>query len=170
MRIAALLAAFAMVGVSATRADAQVTFTLDNPFVTNVAPGSTVDFIGTIANSTQVPAQVFDFFAQTPFASFDASGTAALVGTTIAPGASVRGTLFSVIVDAGALPGTYSGLFLIDIAPQPPATFGRTLPADFSISVSSNSSTVPEPATLALLAGGLGVLAVVGRRRRLAAR
>jgi hypothetical protein len=155
-----------MVGLTATGAKAQVTFTLDDPTVTGVAPGSTVPFTGTIFNGTGLPVFVVDWAANSPFL-FDAPGTVALVGTAIAPGGSASATLFSVLVDPSAPPGTYTGFLLLDVGREyPPTGRVQTLSANFSVSV--GVSAVPEPATLSLLAAGAGVLAVVRRRRRAA--
>jgi len=162
MRKAALLAAIAVVGLVGSPAGAQVTLTLDASSVTGVAPGSTVSFSGTLFNPFAWSMTVVDAggLSSLPFGAIPA---VALLGTSIAPGASVHTAMFDVVVPMGTAAGTYTGNFGFVLGPPAGSTASPSLPfAGFQVGV----ATVPEPGTVALLAGGLAGLGVTTLRRR----
>lgn len=121
-------------------------------------PNGAVTFSGTLLNNSG--AEVFlngaggdltyseltldttPFFNFTPFSLLD--------------GESYNGPLFAVAISAVALPGDYSGTFIIQGGADA-STFDTVGTADFQVTV-SEASTVPEPSAFLLLASSILVL------------
>jgi opacity protein-like surface antigen len=154
--VLALLAAMP----AAAKAD-PVTLTL--PGVVTVQAGSSVTVIGTIANGGNPSFNISSWTITLGSAllTFDDTG---FQGSpfVLNSGDSFGPTgFFDIFADIALTPGSYTGSFTVrDDIRQLPVT------KDFRIDVTPAGSTVPEPASMLLLASGLAGAATFIRRRR----
>jgi hypothetical protein len=148
--------------------DFSVTLTQDG----TVLPGGMVDFDATITNissgtlfingdefSAAFPLLLDDtnfviYFLLGPPVSLDSGQTLTDVD------------VFTITVDPSALAGDYGGSYGFTGGADEFATDDLGS-ADFDVVVSSPAVTTPEPGTLCLLCGGLGIVAWLYRRREL---
>ncbi|HEY6121855.1 MAG TPA: PEP-CTERM sorting domain-containing protein, partial [Pyrinomonadaceae bacterium] len=85
---------------------------------------------------------------------------------SIAPGGDTGlFAFFSLFVDAGVAPGTYSGTFTV-LGGATDGAQDVTLTKDFNIVVGSSTQPVPEPTSMLLLGSGLGGAWLAKRRKR----
>lgn len=145
-----------------------VTVVLDSSVLFGL-PGDVLSFTGTLTNTTdavvwlngdspnlpsQIPPSAFDdspFFANTPSGFLVADGTSGDIG------------LFNVTIPAGLADGQYGGTFeILGGADSDSQDVLEDSPVSFTVGVGQQTSSVPEPGTLALLAAGLvvGTLAI----------
>ena len=156
--------------------------TINGVFDPEIVPDVTM---GTIQDLTVGPAGVVG----APVSPFLTMGgytftlTSAPAGSTFGP-LSLLGTptgtigffgVFGTVTggDFGAMMRNYEGTFTAQFAGQTPeqvfnaVNSGGTLPVSFSAEfIIAAPTVVPEPATYMLVATGLGVLGLIGRRRR----
>ena len=163
---------------AAVKAD-PIVITLDD--ARTVASGFTVTFQGTLANTgpgnRYVNAVGFSFSGGFADFTFDPSDFFAAVPQffptgSATPGFPVPVDFFDLIVSASVAPGTYTGSFSVlgtSCDPNDPmcmetdTTLGTQ---DFTLVVQGAGAAVPEPATMFLLATGLGGAALAKRRAR----
>ena len=152
---------------AAVKAD-PIVMTLDPTHT--VAAGGIAVFRGTFSN-TGTPGRFvnsvsFTFSGGFADFTFDPSNFFVAVPQFVPPGFSVGPTdFFDIAVSALAAPGTYTGSFTVlggstDSDQNPLAT------ADFTLIVQGAQTAVPEPATMFLLATGLGGAALAKRRAK----
>lgn len=160
-----LLACAALVLATALPARAQfLTLVLDQPLVSAVVAPTAVSFTGSLTNAGATPL----FLNGASLTSgLNASDTPffVLAPPVLAPGASVSGELFRVMVEGGVAPGSYGGTFYV-LGGSTTSASSVLANASFEVRVVAAPSVVPEPGTSALVAGGLAVLAVARTRRR----
>ncbi|MBS1799904.1 MAG: PEP-CTERM sorting domain-containing protein [Acidobacteria bacterium] len=157
-----VLAAFVFVPLAS--ADT-INLALTNP-VQTASAGSTVSFDATVT-------AVYDKLGPVYLngASFGVTGSLTVNDAPfltnfplmLSAGNSVTNLLFTVSLPAGLAPGTYTGFFSI-LGGLNASAVGTLDSAEFTI----NTSTVPEPATWALIGTGMTALMLVGLRRRTA--
>lgn len=98
--------------------------------------------------------------------TFDDSLFLANAPLSIAPGGDTGlFAFFSLFVDAGVAPGTYSGTFTV-LGGATDGAQDVTLTKDFNIVVQSSTQPVPEPTSMLLLGSGLGGAWLAKRRKR----
>jgi len=117
------------------------------------------------------PSDLIDFFHYTglaPGTSFDLTFTASSFLTTLRAGLYTDQTTITISLDAGPhatvdLTGTVGagGALTFGITEVTPGNF-----ESYSIKLTATSATVPEPATIVLLAAGLTAAGVGAARRR----
>lgn len=154
---------------AAAKAD-PIVMTLDASHT--VAAGGTATFQGTFSNGgtpdRYVNAVSFTFSGGFANFSFDPNDFFNAVPQFVPAGFSTGLSpvdFFDIAVSASAAPGTYTGSFTVlggatDSDQNPLAT------ADFTLIVQGGATAVPEPATMFLLATGLGGAALAKRRAK----
>ena len=140
-----------------------INLVLSNP-VQSGAPGSTLSFDATVsaplANAATVYLNGDSFDITIPGSNpIDDSGFLFNFPLSLDPGDTFTGTLFSVTLPSDLALGTYNGFFTI--TGGGPADLNNLATVNFQV-----NSAVPEPGTWALLATGLGILAMAISRRR----
>jgi len=177
----ALVLSLLPLALLAAPASAQLTLTLA-PTDQFGSPGDLLSFSGTLSNPTansvflnndsvtfSGPAGTdgSPFLSYAPF-SLDPMGT---VNGSGAPTDSYNGSLFTLTLDPGSLPGTYLGTFSV-LGGADGAATSQVASADFSVTVlPSAPQPIPElSSTVSLgLLLALGGLVVIVKRRRTAA-
>ncbi len=152
---------------AAAKAD-PIVLTLDATHT--VAAGGTATFRGTFSNvgppDRFVNSVSFTFSGGFANFTFDPSAFFAAVPQLVPAGFSVGPTnFFDIAVSALAAPGLYTGSFTVlggatDSDNNPLAT------KDFTLLVQGAQTAVPEPASMFLLASGLGGAALARRRAK----
>jgi len=149
-------------------ARAQLVLTLDQSQFTAL-PGDTVTFTGNLTNNN--PFETFlngaEFPQIDPGLAGDESPFFVNTPLSLAPGASLPNpvTLFTVTLDPGLLPGSYSGAFRVVGGPDD-QTFDPLAEVPFRVNVAAptGGGVIPEPSSLAL--AGIGLLPLAGTLRR----
>ncbi|MBS1822525.1 MAG: PEP-CTERM sorting domain-containing protein [Acidobacteria bacterium] len=140
-----------------------ISLTLTNP-VQTASPGSTVSFDATVT-------AIYDKLGPA-YLNGDSSGITGSLTVNDTPflvnfplvmsaGDSVTNLLFTVALPSGLAPGMYTGYFSI-LGGLNSSALGTLDTAEFTI----NASTVPEPATWALIGTGMAALLLAGFTRR----
>jgi hypothetical protein len=139
----------ANLGFSATGTDVQGTFTL-NGITANI---SVVDSLGLFVTAPTfvIPLELIDAASVEVIAPFSLSGTAALNN---GPQAAITGAGTVRLLLTRQTHGNFTGLYLDNAV----YTFG-------AVAEGVTIQEVPEPMTLLLLGGGLGVMGLIRRRR-----
>jgi len=164
--IAAITAALCLVCISAqsARADGADTVTISLSSISGT-PGSTVDVDGTITNSGPDTLNIDgdNISVSGPLSYNDEFLTNAPF--TLDPG-SVTFEFFQIMIAPGTTPGVY-GTDGSDVFSFMGDFNGVSIEEDvnFTADVTSAVATTPEPGTLWLLCGGLGILYWLSRRR-----
>jgi hypothetical protein len=147
-----------------------VTFTLTDPIQAG-SVGSTLTFNGSLTNVAPPTATITGYnfnglpltltFDDTPFLTN-------VLGQTIAGGSTLGPlSLFTVTIEAGTAPGTYPAVISV-VYDSDLGTFQETNFQTFSVTVTPQTTPVPESTMLWLLSSGLMslLLGVQSRRRR----
>ena len=142
-----------------------LTLLLERPLATGVVAPASVSFTGTLTNAGATP---LFLNAASITSSLNVDDTPFLLNApaSLAPGATVSVELFRALVAGGTTPGGYGGtLFVLGGANGADRTLLAS--ASFEVRVGGGAtSTVPEPGTSLLLAGGLAAMAAARARRR----
>jgi opacity protein-like surface antigen len=163
--------AFAVLALAPAAAHADpLVFTLNNAAQTGMV-GQTLTFSATVSNpgtsgNNSLTLNGDDSSFPSPpspqltlddtlyFTNFD--------GLVLNVGQSFTDNVFTVMIGAGALPGTYNGSFTLF---YDGGQTGQTATQNFRVTVQGASSAVPEPATVLLFGAGLAGIAAKVRRR-----
>jgi hypothetical protein len=154
----------------AARADSY-TFVFTNPYQSAVV-GDTVEFDATIINLDSSNGLYLNgdsmAWLDSPLTYDDTAfwtlAFSAPLNPAGDPGDSYTGALFDVTVPLGTAAGTYEGEYQV-LGGSSPGASDLLADQDFTITVGSEASPVPEPSGLVLLLTGLAGLAGTLRRR-----
>ncbi len=178
--LAAFCAATTFAALCATGAHAQVSISPASVTAT-IMEGSTLTFTANVTNTsganitlggdnanflTQPMASQTEFGPPTsPFTlALDDTPYLSMLPVTLAAGATQTFTLYNLTAGLAAVPGTYTGYFVLQDDSQNDLAGGTQ---NFSFTVSPLASA-PEPAGWVALLVGAGTLGIVGVRRRAA--
>ena len=160
-----LLACAALVLSTALPARAQsLALVLEQPLVTGVVAPSAVSFQGSLTN-TGATMLFLNGTSITSSLSVDVTPFLVNAPATLAPGATFSIELFRALVSGGTAPGSHGGTFYV-LGGASSTESSVLASASFEVRVGAATSTVPEPGTSALVAGGMAVLAMTRARRR----
>ncbi len=147
-------------GPAAAQADPAISFVLDDAQIG--APGTSVNFFGVITNTGTSTVFLNGVNLTLSGAGLVGDDTPFFnnVPASLGPGGSTGAVaMLSVVIGAGAVPGTYTGTMTVigGLTADAQVELGTQ---DFQVVV------VPEPATIVLLGSGLAGAAIARRRRR----
>jgi hypothetical protein len=137
-----------------------LTLSLSNP-VQSANPGSTVTFDATVSAPSTNAAPIFlnsDSYTIDSPLTLDDTGFFSFP-LSLDPGDSYTGALFTITLPSGLAPGDYTGSFGI-LGGADGSALDTLATTGFQV------SATPEPATMLLLATGLGLLAFVMYRKK----
>lgn len=147
-----------MASAGAAHADAILTFT---PSSLTIAPGGTVEFVGTLTNTGTADLYLngdgIIFFY--PDLTYDDSPFFADSPLFLSPGDSYIGPFIDVSADLATTSGIYNGTYIVQGGADS-STFDDIASEDFTVDVGSTSTT-PEPNPFLFLATGMTILAFV---------
>lgn len=140
-----------------------INMTLSNPVQTG-APGSTLSFDATVlAVSDKLgPVYLNNGSFNTGPLTLDDSGFLLNFPSVMSGGDSFTGSLFTVTLPSGIVPGVYTGSFLI-LGGLDSSAVNTLATVDFTVNA---TSPVPEPGTYVLFGTGLTALVLVGFSQR----
>ena len=164
--LVALLAAAAPLAPTTARAQLDFTFVAAPPVLAG-APGETLRFFARLNNTSGAPITLNGFNPGLTAPGLTVTDLFfANVPDPLPAGTGPVGgyNLFSVVIGAGALPGTYTGTAVIDYDTRTAANL--RVSQTYAVRVTDVATAVPEPGTAWLLAPGVLLLTGALRRRR----
>ncbi len=152
--------ALTLVVLGDCRADVMFNLT---PAMLNAAPGGTVEFTGTLTNAGAVDVFLNGDLSVFPYLTLTLDDSPFFANAPLslsADGGEYSGPLFDVTISPVALPGPYSGSFIIQ-GGSDSNTFDTLASQDFQVTVNTSS---PEPNTLFLVTIALTGVFLARRR------